>query len=85
MKKAENVSITRLDYGLFYVDIVEYEEDLEAWLLKKDFGVSSLMFGWPKRQECDNSDWSFERFVNELVEPNLEEQVRYYMEEFGEE
>lgn len=83
MRVADGINITRLDYGLFYVDIVESEDEYEAWLLKKDYGVSSLMFGCPKHQECDNSDWSFERFVYELVEPNLLDEQVYYMKEFG--
>ena len=79
MKKAENVSITRLDYGQFYVDIVEYKYHFEAWILEKSFGVSSMMFGWEKRQ-INNSEWDFNRFVKEVVEPNLfEEQARYLL------
>lgn len=32
----------------WFVDVVEFEYTYEAWLYNKEYGVKSLMFGFPK-------------------------------------
>ena len=44
-------SVTRYEDGDYLIDIVEDNELFEAWLSHKDYGISTLMFGVPKRQD----------------------------------
>ena len=73
-----NVKITRYKYGDFFVDIVDDGEVFEAFLLHKDYGVSSMMFGVQKKDIIDGSE---ERFVN-LVEGQIVPYLADYMDEY---
>ena len=49
----------------FLVDVVETENDYEAWIYRKGDGIKNLMFGCPKTQQ------SYSEFI-ELVMYNLD-------------
>ena len=81
MKKLENITFTRYEDEEFFIDIHEKPDMYEAWLTRKNYGVSSLMFGVPKVQPVDNSVMTPEEFLD-MVERNLEEYEAYYDEEY---
>jgi hypothetical protein len=84
MKKT-NIRIVRFEDGPFWVDIVDAGEAWEAWLTHNRYGVSDLMFGWPKVQHPKHLNgeaevWDFDRFCK-IVENNLEEGEADYRKE----
>lgn len=81
--KRTNTNIVRFEDGDFWVDIVDDGDVWEAWLTRKNYAISELMFGWPKTQP-DGSTYDFDAFC-ELVEGNLEEYEADYMESRQEE
>lgn len=81
MKKT-NQKITRFEDGDFYIDIVESESDFEAWITEKEYGLSALMFGVPRKQ-ADADDVSFTSFC-ELIESNLDDHKANYIAFVGE-
>lgn len=81
MKKT-NQKITRFEDGDFYIDIVESESDFEAWITKKEYGLSALMFGVPRKQDGAD-DVSFASFC-ELIESNLDDHKANYIAFVGE-
>ena len=77
-------SVTRYEDGDYLIDIVEDNELFEAWLSHKDYGISTLMFGVPKRQEGNKIEMPFEAF-RILVETNLDDYKATYEDEIVEE
>ena len=75
MKKVDNINITRLETECFYIDIVENKDShlFEAWLQGKDYGVSTLMFGYYAKD--------FDGFC-EIVEENLSDYIYDYYREY---
>lgn len=65
MKKT-NIKITRYDHGQHFVDIIQDGGICEAWIVKKDCGVSRMMFG----AEAQPDDFL------KIVEANLDEYVK---------
>ncbi len=58
------------------IEIVIDDEDYEAWLWHKDYGIKSLMFGCPKEQQ------DYDYFL-ELVEFSIPDYIEGYLEEYG--
>lgn len=78
MKKV-NHEITRYEHKGFYIDIVNTGECLEAWITKKDYGVSELMFG----VEAFGGENEAEEFADGLVDSGcFDEHVDWYKEEY---
>lgn len=50
MKKLET-KITRYQYGMYFVDIVETKVEFAAWLHEQGTGLAILMFGALKEQK----------------------------------
>lgn len=65
-----NVKITRYESNDLWVDVIETEDNFEAWTTLKDYGVSNLLFGMPKYQPV-NEDVDYDSFV-EIVAANLD-------------
>ena len=78
-----DIKITRYEQDGFWIDIVENTEDFEAWLTAKNYGISQLMFGVPKKQPTWG-DIQHDIFL-ELVENNFDEYAELYMINHGEE
>ena len=74
--RATAIKTTRYESGKFWVDIIETRTMYEAWLTRKCYGISTLMFGYFKK------DMDFDTFV-EVVEANLPEDKRIYDLECG--
>lgn len=68
MKKTDT-KITRYEHGNFYVDIVETENGIEAWLTHMNYGVSGMMFRL-FREQHDRTYTDDE--LLEIVEENLD-------------
>lgn len=78
MKKV-NHEITRYEHKGFYIDIVNTGKHLEAWITKKDYGVSTLMFG----VEAFGGENEVEDFASGLVDPGcFDEFAADYKKEF---
>lgn len=79
MKKT-SAKITRFESGKWYVDIIETRTMFEAWLSRKDCGVSDLMFCSAKKQmDSDGNEWEEDSdFFCEMVEVNLPEYKAIY-------
>ena len=62
----------------FMVDIVETPEEYEAWIYHENVGIKDFMFGGPKSQSKDRSDFC------DLVEVNLHVQdyISSYIDEY---
>ena len=76
MKKT-SAKVTRFESGKWWVDVIETRTMYEAWLTRKAYGCSTLMFGYFKK------DMSYDTFC-EIVEANLDEYKRVYDLEMGE-
>lgn len=76
MKKT-SAKITRFESGKWFVDIIEMHTGFEAWLTRKDYGVSDFMFGMPNKNMTND-------FFCEMVDANLDEYKRVYNMEHGE-
>ena len=74
-----DIKITRYEKDGFWIDIVDKTEDWEAWFTAKEYGVSDLIFGWPKNQSS-----SYEEFLG-AVDANFDEYAELYMINHGEE
>lgn len=80
MKKVDNiVKITRFEEWKFWIDIIETEDEFEAWITQKNYSISQFMFGTFKKQD-NGHDVNFDDFV-EMVEANLDDDIIYYLEE----
>ena len=77
MMKKTDISITRFENSDFWIDVVDDGTVFRAYLMRKGYGVSSLMFGALKK------DVTFTEFID-LVQCNLanENYVDTYIEEF---
>jgi hypothetical protein len=68
-----NINVTRyIDYGDGYgrwIDIIEFDDEFEAWITCIQDGISDLMFGAPKEQS-NGEVMDYDGFV-EMVEANL--------------
>lgn len=82
MMKKTDTKITRYEHGNFYVDIVETENGIEAWLTYMNYGVSDMMFGLIREQH-DHAYTDDE--LLEIVEANLIDYEIMYMKERREE
>lgn len=83
MKKL-NVKIKTYEYaGNYRVQVIDKDDQYEAWLYHKDYGVMDMMFGWPKVQHINGSDepWSLKDFLG-LVEGNIDSYIELYREEY---
>lgn len=76
MTAVKNASITRYQHGEYYIDIVCQGKSREAWLVRKDYGISMLMFGdWVQQGR------TFDQFVR-LVSKNLPEYIADYEKQY---
>lgn len=82
MMKKTDTKITRYEHGNFYVDIVETENGIEAWLTYMDYGVSGMMFGLIREQK-DHTYTDEEMLA--IVDANLIDYEIMYMKERQEE
>ena len=76
-------AITRYKICEWFVDIIEDPDTYEAWLTHKGNGISTLMFGAPKKYpgKIEGTDTQeFEDFCD-LVEANCVEYMRDYLAE----
>ena len=73
--KRTNTKIIRFEYDDFWVDVVEHEDYYEAWLTKKGYGISDMMFGELKEYGDLNHALS-------LFEANIEEYIEGYIDEY---
>ena len=81
IKSAEKVS--RYEFGEFYVDIVDGADDYEAWITGKRYGVSSLMFGIPKKNQFHGVEYTeSKRSFLAMVESNLDFEIAAYINEY---
>lgn len=74
--KPTKTRIIRFSDDDFYIDIVEEEKTLEAWMQHKNFGISVLMYGLLK------SDVSYNDFVA-MVARDCKAYEQQYMEEYN--
>jgi len=75
MMKKTDISITRFENSDFWIDVVDDGTVFSAYLMRKGYCVSSLMFGAEKK------NITFSSFLY-LVQCNLDEYVDLYIEEF---
>lgn len=68
--------------GDWYIDIVETEDEFEAWIWMGSCGVKSLMYGSPKQQV-----WGImtRKYFFEMVKINWIDYVGGYTKEFASE
>ena len=78
--KLTDTKITRFEDDGFLVDIVETPELYEAWISHKSYGVSSHMFGIPKKNPT-LPDMTFELFMS-MVTVHLDMHKYFYAEEY---
>ncbi len=78
MEKTD-IKITRFEDADFWVDVIDAGDNWEAWITHKAYGISSLMFGYPKKQPDCNVDFDF---FCEIVEVNLEEYEDNYYDDY---
>ena len=82
MMKKTDTKITRYEHGNFYVDIVETENGIEAWLTYMIYGVSDMMFGLIREQK----DHTYtEEELLAIVDANLIDYEIMYMKKRREE
>ena len=72
-----NTTITRFEEGDFWIDIIDCGDTWEAWLTRKDYGVSDLMFGCSKFPIDDIQELDFDN-VCELAEKMFPFDVKIY-------
>lgn len=84
LKKCENIITQTYEYGDWRVDVVDHDDQYEAYLYHPDFGVKDMMFGVPKSQELPEGKMNLELFLK-LVEANLENQgyIFHYIEDYA--
>lgn len=86
--KDTNIKITRLEHNEYYIDIVEMEDEFEAWICEKGDGVSLFALGLPKYQpsfqESGETFASFYEFVEEKLEEFIDEYVEFRNKYFNE-
>lgn len=82
MMKKTDTKITRYEHGNFYVDIVETEYGIEAWLTYMNYGVSDMMFGLIREQH-DHTYTDEEMLA--IVDANLIDYEIMYMKDRREE
>ena len=82
MMKKTDTKITRYEHGNFYVDIVETENGIEAWLTYMNYGVSDMMFGliWEQKDHTYT-----EEELLAIVDANLIDYEIMYMKDRREE
>lgn len=69
------------------VDIMDAGDMWESWLYRKDMGIKSYMFGWPKVQHSKSGKeeyYDLDAYID-MVCGNVEEYLWDYDEEFGDE
>ena len=82
MRKVNNTTITRYKDGNFWIDIIETPDMYEAMIQHKEYGDASLMFGAPKKQPI-LPDMTLDVFLD-MVERNLDQEKKIYMDQYGE-
>lgn len=68
-----------------WVDIMDAGDMWEAWMYRKDMGVKSYMFGWPKVQYADTDEeeyYTLDDFID-IVCGNAREHLDFYDEQYG--
>ncbi len=79
--KRTNEKATLYEHGDYRVCVIEKGDMFEAWLAHKEYGVASLMFGWPKVQPVEpDKVYSLNEFLD-MVKNSLEEHKRIYFDE----
>ena len=74
------IKITRFEHNEYYIDIIEMDDEFEAWICEKEYGVSLFALGLPKYQPTfQESGLTFASFY-EFVEEKLEEFIDEYVE-----
>lgn len=71
MTKLYDVKHERFQAGNFIIDVFEDDGLFSAYIMHKDYGVSSLIFGMPVWQQ------TYEEFL-EYVEESINEQIMIY-------
>lgn len=61
------------EYGEYIVEIVSHDGELEAWLRRKDMGVSRYMYGV-------NDSMGLAGFLS-MIEGLIDDEIEYYEEE----
>ena len=51
LKKIEKTLLATYQYEDYYIEIIEFDGEYEAWLQHKDYGVKDLMFETLKDQQ----------------------------------
>ena len=78
--KLTETKITRYEDDGFLVDIVETADYYYAWISHESYGVSSLMFGVPKKNST-LPDMTFELFMS-MVNVHLDMHKYFYAVEY---
>ena len=88
MLKPTKHKVERYEYEDFYVEIIDLGDMWEAWLRRKDYTISDMMFGWPKVQhpiyKPEGEYFTVEMFID-MVEENLPEYIECYNRDYQEE
>lgn len=77
MKKT-NHKITRYDHKNFYIDIVETKTDFEYWLTEKGYGISTFVYGFPKKQPYTGETETFNSFLD-TIKATITDDIYYYL------
>lgn len=78
MKEITSENITRFMHNDFVVTVIETDDDFEAWLHHKDYGVSALLFAVPKFQP-HAKEITYPGFLG-MVESSIEAEIKTYTE-----
>ena len=68
-----------------WVDILDSGDMFESWLYRKNIGVKSYMFGWPKIQHRNSGKeeyYDLDAYIDIVCE-NVEEYLEFYDEEYN--
>lgn len=80
--KKTDAKITRYEHGNFYIDVVGEEYGVSAWLHHRDYGISEMMFGLPRKQEFTGEEFTDDELI-EIIKANLNEYEVSYLKGYG--
>lgn len=76
------------EYMDFIVEIIDLGDMWEAWLRRKNYTISDMMFGWPKVHypiyKPEGEYFTDEMFID-MVEENLPDYIECYNRNYQEE
>lgn len=86
MFKERTIKYFEFDDVDYVVEVVENDfAEVEFWLQKKDYGVKSLMFGFPKKallNMCDEHT-TYEDVLLGLIHTNILNHIRLYEDDYA--